>query len=102
MATAPFRKCICVVAGTPVIDSPYALVMTSLPSTVTRTITALRSCCFIWSSTICSMAAASPLGAAEVDVDALLDLPSDDDEHAVHSVARAASTATGVANRVLI
>ena len=40
MATAPLRKCMSTVAGTPVIDSPYALVMISLPSTVTRTMTA--------------------------------------------------------------
>ena len=42
MATAPLRKCMSTVAGTPVIDSPYALVMISLPSTVTRTMTARR------------------------------------------------------------
>ena len=42
MATAPLRKCIAGVAGTPVIESPTASVTTSLPSTVTRTITALR------------------------------------------------------------
>src|SRR4051794_31650701 len=103
MATAPLRKCIRVVAGTPVIDSPYALVITSLPSTVTRTITAFRSCCFIWSSTMLSMAAASALGVAAVEVDALLDaLSRSDDEHAAPKRARAATTANGVTKRVFM
>ena len=42
MATAPLRKCIAAVAGTPAIDSPSACVITSFPSTVTRRMTALR------------------------------------------------------------
>ena len=42
IATAPLRKCMFVVAGTPVIESPTAWVTTSLPSTVTRTMTAFR------------------------------------------------------------
>jgi hypothetical protein len=53
-----------VVAGTPVIDSPYAFVSTSLPPSVTRTTTACSDCFFIWSTTIPSMAAASPLNGA--------------------------------------
>ena len=52
IATAPLRKCIAGVAGTPVIDSPTARVSTSWPSTVTRTITAFRCDCVITSSTI--------------------------------------------------
>ena len=52
MATAPLRKCIAGVAGTPVIDSPTASVTTSLPSTVTRTITAFRCDCVIASRTM--------------------------------------------------
>src|SRR5579875_1327907 len=39
-------------AGTPVIDSPSAWVTISLPSTVTRTIAALRWACAIVSPTI--------------------------------------------------
>ena len=40
-----------VVAGTPVIDSPTAWVTTSLPSTVTRTMTAFRCACAMVSRT---------------------------------------------------
>jgi hypothetical protein len=39
-ATAPLRKCISGVAGTPVIDSPNASVSNSRPSIVTRTMAA--------------------------------------------------------------
>ena len=52
MATAPLRKCMPVVAGTPVIDSPTAWVTTSRPSTVTRTMTAFRCACDMVSRTI--------------------------------------------------
>ena len=51
MATAPLRKCMPVVAGTPVIDSPTAWVTISLPSTVTRTMTAFRCACAMVSRT---------------------------------------------------
>jgi hypothetical protein len=42
MATAPLRKCISTVAGTPVIDSPIARVATSSVPSVTLTRAAFR------------------------------------------------------------
>src|SRR4051812_41810367 len=56
MATAPLRKCMSVVAGTPVIDSPSAAVTTSLPSIVTRTIADFRCSPAMVSRTIFSTA----------------------------------------------
>ena len=41
-ATAPLRKCMAVVAGTPSIESPNAWVVTVLPPLVTLMTTALR------------------------------------------------------------
>ena len=51
-ATAPFRKCMSGVAGTPVTDSPNASRARVLPSLVTSTITARRLCSAIASRTI--------------------------------------------------
>src|SRR6202035_5234955 len=58
IATAPLRKCICGVAGTPVIESPTPCVSASLPFTVTRTITAFRCRSASVSLTIFSTASA--------------------------------------------
>ena len=52
MATAPLRKCMSVVAGTPVIDSPDADVTTSFPSMVTRTTADFRCSAAMVSCTI--------------------------------------------------
>src|SRR6185369_17956211 len=65
MATAPLRKCMFVVAGTPVIDSPTAWVTISLPSSVTRTMTALRWFADIASRTV--FITASARGSAAED-----------------------------------
>src|SRR4051812_37511116 len=64
MATAPLRKCMSVVAGTPVIDSPSAAVTTSLPSMVTRTIADFRCSPAMVSRTIFSTASACAGGGA--------------------------------------
>ena len=66
MATAPLRKCMPVVAGTPVIDSPTAWVTTSLPSTVTRTMAAFRCACAMVSRTMRITASALVASALEV------------------------------------
>ena len=66
MATAPLRKCMPVVAGTPVIDSPTAWVTTSLPSTVTRTMTAFRCACAMVSRTMRITASALAFSVVEV------------------------------------
>src|SRR4029450_5914598 len=54
-----------VVVGTPVIESPAAWVTTSLPSAVTRTMTALRCACAMVSRTI--RITASALAVSVVD-----------------------------------
>src|ERR1700752_2895319 len=58
------------VAGTPVIDSPRACVTISFPSTVTRTITALRCAEPIVSRTI-FITASAIAGSDDADVDGL-------------------------------
>jgi hypothetical protein len=55
-----------VLAGTPVMDSPTALVSSSLPPSVTRTMAALRCDCFITSSTMRANASAVALSVADV------------------------------------
>jgi hypothetical protein len=69
MATAPLRKCMSVVAGTPGIDSPYALVITSRPPTLTLTMAARRCWLAMTSFTTLSTVAAEA-GATDIDVDA--------------------------------
>src|SRR5215212_11809706 len=59
MATAPLRKCISGVAGTPVIDSPMARVATSPVPLVTFARTALR-----WCFSIARLAAAATFSAS--------------------------------------
>src|SRR5215212_2275742 len=60
MATAPFRKCMSTVAGTPVIDSPITRVATSSVPLVTLTRTAFR-----WYFSIARLAAAATSSAAD-------------------------------------
>ena len=105
MATAPLRKCMSTVAGTPVIDSPYALVMTSLPSTVTRTMTDRRWRAFIASCTVLSIAAAcvestggGALGAALCEVQ-LASSPTPNDTTAsrrINDTSRRSATARSI------
>src|SRR5215212_2525851 len=59
MATAPLRKCISSVAGTPVIDSPMARIATSPVPLVTFARTALR-----WYFSIARLAAAATFSAS--------------------------------------
>ncbi len=66
IATAPLRKCMAGVAGTPVMDSPTARVSTSLPPSVTRTIAAFRWDFFITSSMMRSTASAFAVSVADV------------------------------------
>src|ERR1700739_4333215 len=63
-----------VVAGTPVIESPAACVRISLPSTVTRTITARRCACAILLRTT-RITASALAGSAERVGDALCGAP---------------------------
>src|SRR5215218_9716213 len=59
MATAPFRKCISGVAGTPVMDSPIARIATSSVPLVTLARTALR-----WYFSMARLAAAATSSSA--------------------------------------
>jgi hypothetical protein len=72
IATAPLRKCMSVVAGTPGIDSPHACVSKFLPSTVTRTM-AERKCWSVMTDRTTAFTAATCAGlagaAAAEDVD---------------------------------
>src|SRR5215210_31806 len=86
MATAPLRKCMSSVAGTPVIDSPRTTVATSLPFWVTRTRTALRSFFSIALSTAASTSSADPsavVASLEEVVVAWEAVVDPDPEHAV-------------------
>ena len=93
MATAPLRKCMSVVAGTPVIESPTASVTISLPSIVTRTITALR-----WASAMVSLTtfitAAALTGSAEAEEEAEEETGPLADVHALHSPTRHTRTSS--------
>jgi hypothetical protein len=64
MATAPLRKCIARVAGTPVVEVPSALVTTGFPFTVTLTMTAFRASAFMAFRAMATIAAPSLLGVA--------------------------------------
>src|SRR5207248_4459590 len=95
IATAPLRKCMAVVAGTPVIESPKARVMISLPSTVTRTMTARRwralmlSCTtFVIASPMAGLVERTVAGGAA----ALVEPPDDDDVLSVDEQATALTT----------
>ena len=57
-ATAPLRKCMAVVAGTPSIESPNAWAVTMRPSSVTSMMAALRWSVSMAFCTILAMAAA--------------------------------------------
>nr|GLK34774.1 hypothetical protein GCM10017611_16230 [Rhodococcus wratislaviensis] len=86
------------VAGTPVIDSPRAWVTISLPSTVTRTITAFRWLSAMVSRTIFITASACA-GSADAMVEPLLASEEEESEDEVFDVHAARSARTHVSRR---
>ena len=100
-ATAPLRKYMSVVAGTPVIDCPNAWFATSWSSFVTFTMTARKCCDFINDWTMFAMSDASfVFGAGSAVAPGVLDGEADvvadfELEHAANDVVATSSAARG-------